>query len=240
MTLEDLGVPVRGESHLCSFCRASQEKVAKLIAGPDVNICDVCVDRFYDVCGNEFAGESNPEAANISARQVCSFCGKRRDKVEVLAGNDQHSICSECIALCSEIVDENDARNNRPPRKRRPALPEDLWESIEHLAKYRIDSESVFHVYVRLAVDSAKQEEFMKIWRRRLSAALILDGAKAVMYVFGGISGSKARWGVLAHYTTRCHELGEATKCAIGKMHESGILLRPATWYFLDGACHSV
>ena len=230
----------RGDCHRCSFCRASHHDVAKLIAGPEVNICDACVDIFYRILTSNSTDESEPGAKNISSRADCDFCGKRRDEVRTLAGNSVCAICDECIALCSEIVDEEDSRHNRPPRDRRPALPEDLWERIEEVAKFRINSESAFYIYVRLAVDSAKQEEFVKTWRRRLSAALILDGAKAVSYVYGGTSGSKARWAVVAHNNVRFHELGGDTKLVVDKMHEAGVLLRKATWYFLDGACQSV
>ena len=41
----------------CSFCGKDSQAVAKLIAGPGVNICDVCVTR----CGRVVAGERTPK-----------------------------------------------------------------------------------------------------------------------------------------------------------------------------------
>jgi len=39
----------------------------------------------------------------------CSFCGKRQDQVHrMIAGLDGTFICSECVALCSEIMEEED------------------------------------------------------------------------------------------------------------------------------------
>jgi ClpX C4-type zinc finger len=44
----------------CSFCRKSASKVAKLIAGPGVHVCDACVDLCNDILASRptpgFAG----------------------------------------------------------------------------------------------------------------------------------------------------------------------------------------
>ena len=40
----------------CSFCNKSQEQVRKLIAGPDVFICDECVDICAEIMAEEFEG----------------------------------------------------------------------------------------------------------------------------------------------------------------------------------------
>lgn len=38
--------------------------------------------------------------------QHCSFCGKHKDEVTKLIVGDDVSICSSCIALCSQLIDE--------------------------------------------------------------------------------------------------------------------------------------
>ena len=38
----------------CSFCNKTQEQVRKLIAGPDVYICDECVDLCAEIIEDEF------------------------------------------------------------------------------------------------------------------------------------------------------------------------------------------
>lgn len=49
------------ESHShCSFCGKSQEEVSKLIAGPEVYICDECIDLCNEIVKDE-------EAASASA-----------------------------------------------------------------------------------------------------------------------------------------------------------------------------
>ncbi|MBY0404053.1 MAG: ATP-dependent Clp protease ATP-binding subunit ClpX, partial [Cyanobacteria bacterium] len=38
----------------CSFCGKSQDQVKKLIAGPEVYICDECVDLCNEILDEEF------------------------------------------------------------------------------------------------------------------------------------------------------------------------------------------
>ena len=38
----------------CSFCGKTQEQVKKLIAGPDVYICDECVELCNEILDEEF------------------------------------------------------------------------------------------------------------------------------------------------------------------------------------------
>lgn len=36
----------------------------------------------------------------------CSFCGKGKESVEQLIAGPNVFICSECVALCQEIIEE--------------------------------------------------------------------------------------------------------------------------------------
>ena len=49
----------------CSFCNKSQEQVRKLIAGPDVYICDECVDICAEIMEEEFEGFENDTDINL-------------------------------------------------------------------------------------------------------------------------------------------------------------------------------
>jgi ATP-dependent Clp protease ATP-binding subunit ClpX len=56
----------------------------------------------------------SPELASLR----CSFCGKRRDQVKGWvagggSGSPRVGICNECVALCAEILSENDAETPR-------------------------------------------------------------------------------------------------------------------------------
>ena len=52
----------RNDSHLkCSFCGKSQDQVKKLIAGPEVYICDECVDLCNEILDEEFFETNDQE-----------------------------------------------------------------------------------------------------------------------------------------------------------------------------------
>ena len=60
----------------------------------------------------------------------CSFCGKSQDQVQrLIAGPGGVYICDECVALCSEIIEEEQpsttaASQDRAPKSREAALRE--------------------------------------------------------------------------------------------------------------------
>ncbi len=96
----------------CSFCGKEQRQVRKLIAGPGVYICNKCIEKAGRVIET---GE--PTATPLSAMKSvaedndgpafkCSFCGKRRHQVSGLAVTARVAICTECLALCNEIIIE--------------------------------------------------------------------------------------------------------------------------------------
>jgi ATP-dependent protease Clp ATPase subunit len=81
----------------CSFCGTPQNQVQRLIAGPNVFICDTCVARFL----------TSQEARQEQQGLRCSFCGKSPRQVPFLAGGSQGvSICNACLDLCQEIIRE--------------------------------------------------------------------------------------------------------------------------------------
>ena len=55
----------------CSFCGKTQDQVKKLIAGPDVFICNECVDLCNEILDEEFfeGKEKNSEGKEISAKE---------------------------------------------------------------------------------------------------------------------------------------------------------------------------
>ena len=101
----------------CTFCGKDQKQVKKLIAGPNVYICDRCVDL-----AKSLTSDGQPVATEIAEltagseqepRTQCSFCGKRRDQVAGLMVSSVQTerkapaaICTECLGLCTEIITE--------------------------------------------------------------------------------------------------------------------------------------
>jgi len=112
----------------CTFCGKAQEQVHKLIAGPGVYICDGCIALAGNLLrsGHPAAtmlGEMKA-APGYAAHIQCSFCGKRRAQVDRMAVMPQvtvertsanAAICTECLALCDEIVAEELGEPDRKP-----------------------------------------------------------------------------------------------------------------------------
>jgi ClpX C4-type zinc finger len=96
----------------CSFCNRHQSDVLKLIAGPGVYICNICVDSAQTVARGE--GESGVVApvglplmvVVVSPAGMCSFCGKAPRPDLSVVTDGASSICTECLALCDEIIAE--------------------------------------------------------------------------------------------------------------------------------------
>lgn len=104
---------------MLSYQVAAERNVRKLIAGPGVYICDACVELAGGVIssGQAAATRFGPlRAVPFPAAQVsCSFCGKPPGRVTTQAvlwpepasdPSPPPSLCSECLQLCREIIDE--------------------------------------------------------------------------------------------------------------------------------------
>jgi hypothetical protein len=101
----------RNPTMRCSFCNASQAQVAKLIAGPGVHICGACVAAVAGVASTGTATPA-PRVLRVADREAhpCSFCGKRTPTVDAIVKGPRARICTECIALCDDILTEEGYR----------------------------------------------------------------------------------------------------------------------------------
>jgi ClpX C4-type zinc finger len=105
----------------CSFCGRHQADVLKLIAGPGVYICNICVASAQLVAGSKGsdsgsgsgAPSGTPSAASLdssamvlSPAGICSFCGKSPRPGLSVVTDGASSVCTECLALCEEIIAE--------------------------------------------------------------------------------------------------------------------------------------
>jgi hypothetical protein len=97
---------------VCTFCERPPSEVAKLIAGPNVYICDACVASAEAVLEPGTTIDTrggNPLAAARSMNARCSFCGKRRATNRSIVGGPAARICGECLRLCRQILDDRAA-----------------------------------------------------------------------------------------------------------------------------------
>ena len=77
------------DEYRCSFCKKSQREVRKLIAGPDVYICDECVD----ICVSVLI-DGDKKAASFG--QACRICQCAAEISESLLVNES-LICARCL-----------------------------------------------------------------------------------------------------------------------------------------------
>ena len=87
---------------VCTFCGGPPSEVDKLIAGPNVYICDLCVAHAEKAA----AGARSPLAVSTSAVSRCSFCGRRRSSDRALFASATAKVCSECLGICRRILDD--------------------------------------------------------------------------------------------------------------------------------------
>jgi ClpX C4-type zinc finger len=103
----------------CSFCGRPRDVCAKLIAGPEVFICDRCVLQATRLAAgpavdDRAEGSLRLEPSGSEAR--CSFCGLEGRKVRHLVASGlavpagkfggRPEICDKCRDLCLEILAE--------------------------------------------------------------------------------------------------------------------------------------
>lgn len=93
----------------CSFCLRPSEHVEKLIAGPEVFICDACVLSAEQVLRTKKpkgTGHQRMEPIG-TVKTRCSFCGRKPSKARGMAGAAEGIVCSECLELCRRILDDS-------------------------------------------------------------------------------------------------------------------------------------
>lgn len=93
---------------VCTFCDRPPSEVAKLVAGPNVFICDECIGRMEAALHGSIkdAQRSAPVVGKRSAKARCSFCAKARDGDRAVAVAKAASVCSECLGICRRIIDD--------------------------------------------------------------------------------------------------------------------------------------
>lgn len=99
---------------LCSFCGRDRSDVGKLIAGPGVHICNLCVPLAQAVHLERAPRNSARTRLELitAARGVrCSFCRSRRLQARQLVAGVAGWICAACLALCGEILNEEMVEN---------------------------------------------------------------------------------------------------------------------------------
>ncbi len=95
---------------VCTFCGRPPSEVSKLIAGPNVYICDACTEEAEQVLSQKPPASGTLTVARKGARDKCSFCGKRQQVTRPVVSGRTASVCSVCLTLCRQIL--ADRRSN--------------------------------------------------------------------------------------------------------------------------------
>ena len=71
---------------------------------------------------------------NVRTTYRCSFCGKSQDQVQrLIAGPGGVYICDECIDLCREIIEEEQATIAKPRLQAgKMPTPKKIYEQLSH------------------------------------------------------------------------------------------------------------
>ncbi len=97
---------------VCTFCGRPPSEVSRLIAGPNVYICNACTADAGHVLSQHVSGGSGLILAKRGSRDRCSFCGKRQQATRRVVSNRRAGVCTECLSLCEQILAD---RNLSPP-----------------------------------------------------------------------------------------------------------------------------
>jgi predicted DNA-binding transcriptional regulator AlpA len=82
----------RARSMSCSFCGKGQDEVTKLIAGPGVFICEVCVDLCNEIIGEEIGGDVRVEIeADESRSDLAQRIAGLEARLEALEHPDENA-----------------------------------------------------------------------------------------------------------------------------------------------------
>lgn len=89
----------------CTWCGRPPSEVGKLIAGPNVFVCDACVESAErTAAGLASAGPfARMKTRSVAAR--CAFCGKRARDERALVTAPAGQVCTECLHVCRDILD---------------------------------------------------------------------------------------------------------------------------------------
>jgi GNAT superfamily N-acetyltransferase len=125
------------KTRTCGFCGREQGQVGRLVSGPGVFICDVCVRDVERMLAEEVAATPDPSRCGLchgrppEVRDLevassgyaycgecrvclpwlsCSFCSQEHREVKKLVRGPNIYICDTCVGLCLDVLAEESSR----------------------------------------------------------------------------------------------------------------------------------
>jgi hypothetical protein len=88
---------------VCTWCDRPQSEVSKLIAGPNVFICESCIEAAEQALRG--APGLGLKLATARATGRCAFCRKRSSRKRPVVIGPAADVCEGCLRVCREILD---------------------------------------------------------------------------------------------------------------------------------------
>jgi hypothetical protein len=89
---------------VCTWCGRPPSEVSKLIAGPNVFICDSCVGSAERRARGRAAAGPFAQIKKRSVAMRCAFCGKWPNEERSLITAPAGHVCTDCLRVCREIL----------------------------------------------------------------------------------------------------------------------------------------
>jgi hypothetical protein len=95
----------------CSFCGKTEHEVRKIVAGPNVWICDECIGLCNDVIEQECEREAAADPARtetLTQSVACALCRLPEDASELILVADDRFVCRPCAEAVRAALDPSD------------------------------------------------------------------------------------------------------------------------------------
>lgn len=92
---------------VCTWCGRPPSEVSKLVAGPNVYICDACLGTAEAASARPVTvGSSHPlRRVKEGARDRCSFCSRRQSATRSVVAGPAANICNDCMRITRSFMD---------------------------------------------------------------------------------------------------------------------------------------
>jgi hypothetical protein len=85
---------------VCTWCTRPPSEVGKLVAGPNIYICDDCVVQAF----RELSALPQSGSGLRASRARCSFCSRAGGGARKVVTGARANVCDDCLRLCREFM----------------------------------------------------------------------------------------------------------------------------------------